>query len=143
MLHDVSLEVGAAEIVAVIGPNGAGKSTLLKAIYGLARVRAGTVHYNGADVTRSSAHELTELGLNFVPQTDNVFPSLSIAENLAVGAGVLPRSEPPCGARTYPLALSAAAGAAASARRHALRRAAQARRPRTRTRHRAAPVATG
>jgi ABC-type branched-subunit amino acid transport system ATPase component len=95
VLHDVSLEVGAAEIVAVIGPNGAGKSTLLKAIYGLARVRAGTVHYDGADVTRSNAHELTELGLNFVPQTDNVFPSLSIAENLAVGAGVLPRSERP------------------------------------------------
>ena len=93
VLRGVSLEAWPGEIVAVIGPNGAGKSTLLKAIYGLARVRAGTVHYDGADVTRSSAHELTELGLNFVPQTDNVFPSLSIAENLAVGASVLPRSD--------------------------------------------------
>jgi branched-chain amino acid transport system ATP-binding protein len=66
---------------------------LLKAIYGLARVSAGTVSYEGADVTRKHAHALTELGLNFVPQTDNVFPSLSIAENLAVAAGVLPRSD--------------------------------------------------
>jgi branched-chain amino acid transport system ATP-binding protein len=93
VLHGVSLEIRAGEIVAVIGPNGAGKSTLLKAIYGLARVSAGTVRYEGADVTRKPAHALTELGLNFVPQTDNVFPSLSIAENLAVAAGVLPRSD--------------------------------------------------
>jgi len=95
VLHGVWLEVRAGEIVAVIGPNGAGKSTLLKAIYGLASVSAGTVRYDGVDVTRGRAHELTELGLNFVPQTDNVFPSLSIAENLAVATGVLPRSERP------------------------------------------------
>ena len=93
VLQGVSLEAGAGEIVAVIGPNGAGKSTLLKAVYGLARVRGGTVRYNGADVTGSRAHVLTELGLNFVPQTDNVFPSLSVAENLAVAVGVLPRTE--------------------------------------------------
>jgi ABC-type branched-subunit amino acid transport system ATPase component len=92
VLQGVSLEAGAGEIVAVIGPNGAGKSTLLKAVYGLARVRGGTVRYEGGDVTGSRAHELTELGLNFVPQTDNVFPSLSVAENLAVAAGVLPRA---------------------------------------------------
>ena len=95
VLHGVSLEAAPGEIVAVIGPNGAGKSTLLKAVYGLARVRAGTVRYDGADVTHKRAHELTELGLNFVPQTDNVFPSLSIAENLAVAVGVLPRAERP------------------------------------------------
>ena len=93
VLHGVSFEAAAGEIVAVIGPNGAGKSTLLKAIYGLARVRAGSVHYEGVEVTRKRGHELTALGLNFVPQLDNVFPSLSIAENLAVAAGVLPRSE--------------------------------------------------
>jgi branched-chain amino acid transport system ATP-binding protein len=95
VLQGVSLEANASEIVAVIGPNGAGKSTLLKAIYGLARVRAGTVRYDGADVTRNPAHTLTARGLNFVPQTDNVFPSLSIAENLAVAVGVLPRSNRP------------------------------------------------
>ena len=95
VLHGVSLEARAGEIVAVIGPNGAGKSTLLKAVYGLARVSAGNVRYDGANVTRTRAHELTSLGLNFVPQTDNVFPSLSVAENLAVATGVLPRAERP------------------------------------------------
>ena len=93
VLHGVSLEAAPGEIVAVIGPNGAGKSTLLNAVYGLARVSGGTVRYDGGDVTRKQAHELTALGLNFVPQQANVFPSLSIAENLAVAAGVLPRRE--------------------------------------------------
>ena len=95
VLQGVSLEAGPGEIVAVIGPNGAGKSTLLKAVYGLARVRGGTVRYDGADVTGTPAHELTALGLNFVPQTENVFPSLSVAENLSVAAGVLARAERP------------------------------------------------
>ena len=99
VLQGVSLEARAGEIVAVIGPNGAGKSTLLKAVYGLARIRDGSVRYRGADVTRTRAHELTALGLNFVPQTDNVFPSLSVAENLAVALGILPRAERPVALR--------------------------------------------
>ena len=99
VLRDVSLEVAPGELVAVIGPNGAGKSTLLKAVHGLARVRAGSVSFDGADVTGKRPDELTELGLNFVPQTNNVFPSLTVGDNLAVAVGVLPRADRPAALR--------------------------------------------
>jgi len=81
------------EIVAVIGPNGAGKSTLLKAIYGLVNRRAGTISFDGADVTRVRADRLTRRGLNLVPQTDNVFSTLTVAENLHVGSLVVTRRD--------------------------------------------------
>src|SRR5919201_6792311 len=77
----------------MIGPNGAGKSTLLKVVYGLLRVRAGTIRFANDDVTGLPAERLTRLGLNYVPQVGNVFPSLSIAENLQVGCVSLPRAE--------------------------------------------------
>jgi ABC-type branched-subunit amino acid transport system ATPase component len=93
ILHGVSLRADGEEIVAVIGPNGAGKSTLLKAIYGLVRRHAGTITFAGDDVTRVRADRLTRRGLNFVPQTDNVFPALTIAENLHVGSLVVSKSE--------------------------------------------------
>ena len=86
VLHDVSLTVAPGGFVSVIGPNGAGKSTLLKAIYGLAVTRGGRVLFEGRDVTAGGPHELTRLGLNYVPQLDNVFPSMSVLENLEVGA---------------------------------------------------------
>ena len=81
------------QIVAVVGPNGAGKSTLLKAVYGLIRPRGGTVRFEGEDVTGVRPDRLTRRGMNLVPQTENVFPSLTVAENLHVGALVLPRTE--------------------------------------------------
>jgi len=77
----------------VIGPNGAGKSTMLKAVYGLVRRWRGSVRFDGEDVTGWRADRLTRRGLNFVPQTENVFPTLSLAENLHVSALVLPKSE--------------------------------------------------
>jgi ABC-type branched-subunit amino acid transport system ATPase component len=93
VLRGVSLQADANEIVAVIGPNGAGKSTLLKAIYSLVTRYAGSVRFAGEDVTGLRPDRLTRRGLNYVPQTDNVFPSLTLAENVQVGALALPRSE--------------------------------------------------
>jgi branched-chain amino acid transport system ATP-binding protein len=93
VLRGVSLVADAHEIVAVIGPNGAGKSTMLKAIYGLVTRHAGTVRFAEKDVTGLRPDRLTRRGLNFVPQTENVFPTLTLAENVHVSALVLPRSD--------------------------------------------------
>jgi ABC-type branched-subunit amino acid transport system ATPase component len=93
VLRGVSLDVSEGEVIAVIGPNGAGKSTLLKVIYGLLRPLAGRIRYADDDVTGMRPERLTRLGLNYVPQLGNVFPSLSIGENLQVGSVSLPRPE--------------------------------------------------
>ncbi|GIU94339.1 MAG: ABC transporter ATP-binding protein [Gaiellaceae bacterium] len=92
VLRGVSLEARPGEIVAVIGPNGAGKSTLLKAISGLVRPIRGRVVFHGTDVTGLPPDRLAQRGLGFVPQLENVFPSLTVAENVHVGAQALPRS---------------------------------------------------
>jgi ABC-type branched-subunit amino acid transport system ATPase component len=88
ILHGVSIAVQEGEMVAVIGPNGAGKSTLLKAIFGLIPSRQGRVLLNGADVTNQPPDHIVAKGMSYVPQTDNVFPSLSINENLEMGGFV-------------------------------------------------------
>ena len=93
VLRGVSLKADANEIVAVIGPNGAGKSTMLKAIYSLVTRYSGSVRFAGEDVTGLRPDRLTRQGLNYVPQTDNVFPSLTLAENVQVGALALPKGE--------------------------------------------------
>ena len=85
IVHGASLEVFASEIVTIIGPNGAGKSTLLKALAGLLGIESGAVLLEGRDVTRLPMHELVTQGVAFVPQTGNVFTSLTIHENLVVG----------------------------------------------------------
>src|SRR5690606_30995772 len=77
--------------VGIIGPNGAGKSTLIKTIFGLVPVRRGRVVLRGEDISRLPAHELVERGVGYVAQRDNVFPSLTIAENLWMGAFLRPR----------------------------------------------------
>src|SRR5712692_3582373 len=82
VLHDVDLEVGDNEIVALLGHNGAGKSTLLRATYGLLPAWGGHVLFNGRDPTQSPA----EAGIRYVPQEGNVFPNLSVRENLRLGA---------------------------------------------------------
>jgi branched-chain amino acid transport system ATP-binding protein len=93
ILRGVDLAADAEEIVAIVGPNGAGKSTLLKAVYGLLPPRGGTVRFAGDEVTGVRADRLTRRGMNLVPQVENVFPSLTVAENLHVGALVLPKAE--------------------------------------------------
>jgi branched-chain amino acid transport system ATP-binding protein len=93
VLRGVSLHADGDEIIAVIGPNGAGKSTLLKAVAGIIRPTSGSVVFGGADVTGSRADRLTRRGLGFVPQLDNVFPTLTVSENLDVGAQALRRSD--------------------------------------------------
>ena len=73
------------ELVGIIGPNGAGKSTLLKALFGLIPVRSGSVSLRGEDITSAPAHRLVSLGVGYVPQNNNVFPSLTIEENMQMG----------------------------------------------------------
>jgi ABC-type branched-subunit amino acid transport system ATPase component len=85
IIRDVSIQVGQDEIVTIIGPNGAGKSTLLKALFGFLPPWQGRVSIAGDDVTGLSPERLVRRGIGFVPQTDNVFPSLTIRENLAMG----------------------------------------------------------
>jgi ABC-type branched-subunit amino acid transport system ATPase component len=86
IVRGASIHVEASEIVTIIGPNGAGKSTLLKAIFGILKPSSGSVLLDGQDVTGLAAHQMVDLGAAFVPQTDNVFPRLSIRENLEMGA---------------------------------------------------------
>jgi ABC-type branched-subunit amino acid transport system ATPase component len=93
VLRGVTLTAEHDEIVAVIGPNGAGKSTLLKAIYGLVTRTAGAVRFNGEDVTGLRADRITRRGLNYVPQTENVFPTLTVDENVHVSSLVVPKGE--------------------------------------------------
>jgi ABC-type branched-subunit amino acid transport system ATPase component len=85
IVRDIALAVGHDEIVTIIGPNGAGKTTVLKAIFGLLRIWEGRVQLDGIPVTGLPPERLVRHGIGFVPQTDNVFPSLTIRENLTIG----------------------------------------------------------
>jgi branched-chain amino acid transport system ATP-binding protein len=89
ILHGVSMDVHEAEIVCIIGPNGAGKSTFMKAVFGLIDCWDGRITYDGTDITDDDTDEITRRGLCYVPQTDNVFPSLTVRENLEMGAYIL------------------------------------------------------
>ena len=88
ILHGVSVTVAEGEIVTIIGPNGCGKSTLMKAIVGLVGVRTGSVTFRGDDITAVPPEMIVRTGLCYVPQSSNVFPSLTIRENLEMGAFV-------------------------------------------------------
>ena len=88
ILHDVSIEVRPGEIVTLIGPNGAGKSTLMKTVFGLLRPRRGAIRLEGADITGLAPSALVRGGISYVPQVDNIFPSLTVEENLEMGAVV-------------------------------------------------------
>jgi neutral amino acid transport system ATP-binding protein len=86
ILNGTSLEVREGEIVTVIGPNGAGKSTLIKTIFGLLRPRRGRVRLRDEEITGRKPHDITRSRMSYVPQLDNVFPSLSVTENLEMGS---------------------------------------------------------
>ncbi|OED44192.1 ABC transporter ATP-binding protein [Chromatiales bacterium (ex Bugula neritina AB1)] len=90
ILHGVELQVNQGEIVTIIGPNGAGKSTFVKAVAGLVTVTAGSIRLNGREITHRKSHQLAADGVGFVPQTGNVFTTLSIHENLILGGITLP-----------------------------------------------------
>ena len=92
ILNGADLYCQKNELVGIIGPNGAGKSTLLKALFGLVKISTGTVTLNGEEVTNQRADALVTKGIGFVPQTNNVFPSLTIQENLEMGVYQRPKS---------------------------------------------------
>jgi branched-chain amino acid transport system ATP-binding protein len=85
ILRGCSLEARSGEVVVVIGPNGAGKSTLVKAIFGLVRLREGTVTVKGEDVTGAKPHDITRRGMSYVPQVSNIFATMTVQENLEMG----------------------------------------------------------
>ncbi len=93
ILHDISLEVEDGTMLAVIGPNGAGKTTLASAIMGLVRVMAGEIRFDGQDITNRPTQDIARLGIGYVPQTRNVFGSLSVEENLKISATTLPKAQ--------------------------------------------------
>ena len=86
ILQGVDLIVNEKEIVSIIGPNGAGKSTLLKAIMGIINISGGRFFINGVEKTNTPTHQIVSEGVGYVPQVENVFPSLTIAENLEIGS---------------------------------------------------------
>jgi ABC-type branched-subunit amino acid transport system ATPase component len=85
ILNDANLIARQGELIGIIGPNGAGKSTLLKAIFGQVKIRGGSISLNGEEITGLKANKLVAKGVGFVPQNNNVFPSLTIEDNLKMG----------------------------------------------------------
>ena len=86
ILQGIDLVVNEGEIVSIIGPNGAGKSTLLKAIMSIIKISAGRFYINGIEKTNLPTHKIVTEGIGYVPQVANVFPSLTIEENLEIGS---------------------------------------------------------
>lgn len=86
ILHECNIAVEEGEIAVIVGPNGAGKSTAMKAVFGMLNLRSGSVTLDGEDITTLSPQDRVARGMAFVPQTNNVFPSMSVEENLEMGA---------------------------------------------------------
>lgn len=101
ILNGVDLSVAPGEIAVIIGPNGAGKSTAMKAIAGLVRLRRGTIRFDGAAIANEAPERIARRGLSYVPQERNVFPSLTVAENLELGGFI--RRDPDALPRVYDL----------------------------------------
>lgn len=86
ILHDCTIAVEKGQIAVIVGPNGAGKSTAMKAVFGMLKLRSGQVRLNGEDITRLSPQDRVARGMAFVPQTHNIFTSMTVEENLEMGA---------------------------------------------------------
>ena len=86
ILHNCTISVDRGEIAVIVGPNGAGKSTAMKAVFGMLDLREGSVTLDGEDITSLSPQDRVVKGMGFVPQTSNIFPSLTVEENLEMGA---------------------------------------------------------
>ncbi len=86
ILHGCTLSVDKGQIAVIVGPNGAGKSTAMKAVFGMLKLRGGSVRIGGEDITHLSPQDRVAKGMAFVPQTHNVFPTMSVEENLEMGA---------------------------------------------------------
>ncbi|PCD76912.1 ABC transporter ATP-binding protein [Pseudothioclava arenosa] len=86
ILHDCTLKVDLGQIAVIVGPNGAGKSTAMKAVFGMLNLREGKVLFDGEDITALSPQDRVRKGMGFVPQVNNVFPTMSVEENLEMGA---------------------------------------------------------
>ncbi|UWQ60262.1 ABC transporter ATP-binding protein [Leisingera caerulea] len=86
ILHDCTIAVDKGEIAVIVGPNGAGKSTAMKAVFGMLNVRSGSVRLDGEDITLLSPQDRVVKGMGFVPQTSNIFTSMTVEENLEMGA---------------------------------------------------------
>jgi neutral amino acid transport system ATP-binding protein len=89
VLDGVDMDVGAGEYVAIVGPNGAGKSTVMKSVFGLTDHMGGEINFDGTDIAGWSPDEIITEGLNYVPQSENVFAGLTVRENLEMGAYIL------------------------------------------------------
>jgi ABC-type branched-subunit amino acid transport system ATPase component len=92
ILYEIDMHVDEGEFVTIIGPNGCGKSTLIKTIFGIATYYGGDIEYMGQDVSGWRTDQLVNHGIAYVPQIDNVFPSLSVEENLQMGGNTLPNN---------------------------------------------------
>ena len=86
ILHDCTIAVNPGEIAVIVGPNGAGKSTAMKAVFGMLNLRSGAVRLGGEDITNLSPQDRVVKGMGFVPQTSNIFTSMTVEENLEMGA---------------------------------------------------------
>ena len=86
ILHQVSMDVASGEVVTIVGANGAGKTTVLRTISGLLRPTAGTIEFEGRDITRLSSHEIVDLGITLIPEARQLFPDMTVRENLLMGA---------------------------------------------------------
>lgn len=86
ILHDCTIAVEKGQIAVIVGPNGAGKSTAMKAVFGMLNLRQGSVRLGGEDITALTPQARVAKGMGFVPQTSNIFPSMSVEENLEMGA---------------------------------------------------------
>ncbi len=92
VVDEVSVQVGKGETVVLLGPNGAGKSTLVKGLIGQLPLRSGAVRLGGADISKTPSSQRVRLGIGYVPQIRDVFPTLTVSENLGMGGYLLPRN---------------------------------------------------